>query len=330
MDARQQRIADDLAGAFSGELRFDRVARSIYASDASLYEIAPLGVAFPRHADDVSLLARYAEETNIPLIPRGAGTGLAGNAIGSGLVVDFSRDMTAILEIGEKTVRVQPGVVRDQLNRALREQERYFPPDPSNTAVTTVGGMLGVDAAGSHAIRVGSTRDHVLDVEVVLMGGARCRLGNEPIQSSAADSAEEGPQGELKRRLVSRLTHVLGQNRDLIQQRQPALIRNCAGYHLRTVLTETHLQLPRLLVGSEGTLALFTEATLHTIPLPAQRGVGLLLFGRMETAINVVQELVAQQPSACDLMDRRLLSLARESDPRFELMIPQTAEAGLI
>ncbi|MFV0446603.1 MAG: FAD-linked oxidase C-terminal domain-containing protein [Planctomycetaceae bacterium] len=330
MDGRQQRIADDLAGSFDGELRFDRVARAMYATDASLYQIAPVGVAFPRHADDVVSLARYAEEANLPLVPRGAGTGLAGSALGGGLVVDFSRWMTAIEALTDETVRVQPGVVRDELNRALRPLGRYFPPDPSNTAVTTVGGMLGVDAAGSHAIRVGSTRDHVVNIEAVLVGGERCTLGDEPIPGSGAAWGASPQDSELKRNLISRLAHLLRENRDLIQARQPSLIRNCAGYYLRSVLTEARLNMPRLLVGSEGTLALFTAATLHTSPLPPHRGVGLLLFGRLESAINVVQALIGQQPSACDLLDRRLLSLGRESETRFEQIIPLSAEAGLI
>lgn len=330
MDARQQRIADDLAGAFQGELRFDRVARSLYATDASLYEIPPLGVACPRHADDVALLARYAAENSLPLVPRGAGTGLAGGSIGGGLVVDFSRYMTGVLEFGEETVRVQPGVVRDQLNRQLRSRGRYFPPDPSNTAVTTIGGMLGVDAAGSHAIRVGSTRDHVLNLDVVLMGGESCVFGDEPLPGGELPDPHPTAADELKRKIVSRLAYVLKRHKDLIQQRQPPLIRNSAGYYLRSTLTDHRLHVPRLLVGSEGTLALFTAATLHTTLLPAHRGVGLLLFGRLETALSVVQALIGQQPSACDLVDRRLLSLGRESDPRFERLIPQSAEAALI
>jgi FAD/FMN-containing dehydrogenase/Fe-S oxidoreductase len=333
LDGRQQRIADDLAGAFAGELRFDRVARSIYATDASLYQIAPLGVAFPRHAEDVVALAKYAVEAELPLIPRGAGTGLAGSAIGDGLIVDFSRWMTSIELLGDETVRVQPGVVRDQLNRALRPLGRYFPPDPSNTAVTTIGGMLGVDAAGSHAIRVGSTRDHVVSIDAILMGGERCELGDEPLPGGGGGAAEWGRsrnESEHKKLLVTRLAHLLRKNRELIQERQPSLIRNCAGYYLRSVLSETRMNLPRLLVGSEGTLALFAAATLHTSPLPAHRGVGLLLFGRLDSALSVVQALIGQQPSACDLLDRRLLSLGRESNPQFERLIPVSAEAGLI
>lgn len=330
MDLRQQRIADDLAGAFEGDLRFDAVTRALYSTDASLYQVTPLGVACPRHVDDVALLARYAEEARIPLVPRGAGTGLAGGALGDGLIVDFSRYLTAIESIDEETVRVQPGVIRDTLNRALKPLGRYFPPDPSNTAVTTIGGMLGVDAAGSHAVRVGSTRDHVLSLNVVLIGGHRCTFQDEPVPAGPIAAEGKSVDQQYGARIAARVAHLLRVHRDLIHQKQPPLIRNCAGYHVRTVVNDQMLHLPRLLVGSEGTLAMTTAATLHTAPLPLHRGVALLLFGRMDSALSVVQALIEQQPSACDLLDRRLLSLGRESDPRFEACIPLTAEAGLI
>lgn len=306
----------------------------MYASDASLYEITPLGVAYPRSRDDVVALSKYCSEQNIPLTPRGAGTNVAGNSLGEGIIVDLSRHFTAIEEVTDKSVRVQVGVVRDTLNRKLREVGRYLPPDPSTTAVTTVGGMLAVDAAGSHAVRVGSMRDYVRSIEMVLPGGAWFEAKREPLSSLFPDLDPAmmlpGESVEAKRSIVSRLTRLLRDNEALIRERQPPLLRNCAGYSLRSVLSRDDLNLPRLLVGSEGTLGIFTEATLHTSPLPAHRGVALLLFGQLESAIRVVHAIADQQPSACDLMDRRLLSLARESDPRFEALIPKTAEAALI
>ena len=344
MDERRRRVIEDLSGALKGELRCDPLTVAMYASDASLYQIAPLGVVYPRDRDDVVLLARYSAEMDLPLVARGAGSGLAGSSLGSGLVIDFSRHMRRIEEIGEATVRVQPGIVRDRLNQALREHGRYYPPDPANSSVTTIGGMLAVDAAGSHSVRVGSTRDHVERIELVLAGGQTLDAGNEslellktppaaPVAAALLEGVVAGtPQDDpnAKRTIVSKLAKLLSDHRDLIRQKQPPLIRNCSGYHLRSVLTGTHLHLPRLLVGSEGTLGLFTEATLNTAPLPAHRGVVLLLFGQLEAALRAVRAIGRQQPSACDLMDRRLLSLAREADPRFEQMISPAAEAGLI
>lgn len=192
MDEQQQRIAEDLSGIFQGELRFDEVAREIYSIDAGIYEIRPLGVAFPRHREDVVALTQYAAESNLPLTPRGSGSGLAGGALGSGLIVDFSRHFQRIDLFDGETVRVEAGVVRDHLNRVLKPHGRYFAPDPFNTSVTTCGGMLAVDAGGSHAARVGSTRDHVQSIECVLAdgtlfeGGAH-RPGNVPANARIAD-----------------------------------------------------------------------------------------------------------------------------------------------
>lgn len=347
MDDRRSRIIEDLTAVLQGEIRCDPLTVSMYSTDGSLYQMQPLGVVCPRHRDDVVALVRYAAQEKIPLIPRGAGTGLAGESLGQGLVIDFSRHMREIEAIGETTVRVQPGVVCRTLNDRLRETGRYFPPDPSGAGVTTVGSMLALDAAGSHSLRVGSTRDHVETIEMVLASGQFVTIGDEPISQTGPNSQNENarqteslPAGNGSRQavadpraindLVAPLAQLLAENTQLILDRQPASIRNRCGYYLRGVLEKDRLRLARLLVGSEGTLGLFTAATLHTAPLPAHRGVVLLLFGKMEAAIRAVQAISLQQPSACDLLDRRLLSLAREADARFRELIPPQAEAALI
>ncbi|MEX2286655.1 MAG: anaerobic glycerol-3-phosphate dehydrogenase subunit C [Planctomycetaceae bacterium] len=333
MDERRQRILEDLTGVIDGELRCDPLTISMYSSDASLHQIAPLGVAFPRNREDVVALAKYAAEQSVPLIPRGSGTGVAGGALGAGLVVDFSRHMNRVIATDEDTVRVEPGIVRDRLNAVLARNGRYFPPDPSNSSITTVGGMLAVDAAGSHSVRVGSTRDHVQSIELVLAGGQTLEAGDEPLamlKSLATGAAEDSGSASVKGEIVGRLARLLADHEELIRKYQRPLVRNCSGYHLRGVKSETHLHLPRLLVGSEGTLGLFTAATLHTALLPARRGVVLLLFGQLEAAARTVQAIAPHQPSACDLLDRRLLTLAREADSRFEKLISPAAEAALI
>lgn len=339
MDDQRQRIAEDLAGMLEGEVRSDPLTIAMYSSDASLYEVAPWSVAFPRCVEDVAVLARYADESNLALIPRGAGTGLAGGALGSGIVVDFSRHMHRIERVDEETVRVQPGVVRSQLNRILAKHGRYFPPDPSNSEVTTVGGMLAMDAAGSHSVRVGSMRDHVQSVEMVLAGGQIIEFGNEALsildQPAGSPSVRNAPsettrEFEVRRNFSSRLSSMLREHAATIAEHQPALIRNCSGYHLKNVLTSSHLAMPRLLVGSEGTLGAFTAATLHTALLPSHRGVTLLLFSHLDDAVRAVQVIAPLQPSACDLLDRRLLSLAREADPRFAEILAPAAEAALL
>lgn len=344
VNEHQRRIVEDLRGQFSGEVRVDPLTISMYSTDASLYEMKPQAVAYPKSAEDVSVLAAYAEEEQIELIARGAGSGLAGGALGQGIIVDFSRHMTAIEQIGEETVRVQPGVVCGRLNHVLRQQGRYFAPDPSNASITTIGGMMGVDAAGSHAVRVGSTRDHVLSLDLVLAGGERIEASSIPLEAllrpaSAQTSFDEKFESAFEKlddqrssihSRLSRLVQLLKDNHDLIERYQPPMIRNCSGYQMRGVLRDQHLHLPRMLVGSEGTLGMFTSAVLHTSPLPEHRGVVLLLFGDMNSALEAVSIICKLQPSACDLLDRRLLGLGRESASFFEKAIPETAEAALL
>ena len=345
MDEQRRRIVDDLSGALDGELHCDPLTLSMYSSDASIYQITPLAVATPKSRDDVVSLAKYSAENHIPLIPRGAGSGVAGQAIGSGIVLDFSRYMRHIEAIDDRSVTVQPGVVREELNRVLRKRGLYFAPDPANASVTTIGSMLAIDAAGSRSVRIGSTRDHVRSLEVVLAGGHIANFGHESLDilkqppktheagGSILRDITSDPQvdsADVKRSIISRIAQLLVENAELIGERQPHMVRNCSGYYLRGVVAGEHLHMNRLLVGTEGTLGLFTSAKLHTSPLPEHRGLTLLLFGKMETAMNAVAVISKQQPSACDLLDRRVLSLGREADPKFAAMIPPTAEAGLI
>lgn len=357
MEDIRRKIAEDLPDALEGEVRTDDVTTAIYSTDASLYEIKPIAVAFPKHSTDVATLAAYASQNRIPLIARGAGTGLAGGCLGRGIVIDFSRHMNRILDVGEETVRVQPGVTLAALNQLLRKSGRSFAPDPSNAAITTIGGMIGVDAAGSHAFRVGSTRDHVSSIQCVLMGGQVVEFGCEPVSRRFAirqpdpGAAVHGdilrsreiippvrnetlPLSSLtpamrKQDVTEQLTAMLAESTDLIAGHQPLLLRNCSGYMLRGVLSGGRLDLPRLICGSEGTLALATEISLHTMPLTTHRGMIVLMFGSMDAALRAMQLLLVLEPSACDLMDRRLLSLGRDAAERFRDVVHPEAEAGL-
>lgn len=333
MRVRQSRLIEDLSGIFRGEILVDPLAQALYATDGSLHQVTPFGVACPRDRDDVLTLIRYAAENRMPIVPRGAGTSVGGEALGSGIIVDFSRHMNKIEEIAAQSVRVQPGVVHSQLNRVLRDSGRYFPPDPSNTATTTIGSMLALDAAGSHSIRLGSTRDHVVSIEAVLANGHYFEAANESRESLATTASESQLEEStsLKRMLVGRLAPLLTSHANLINEKQPARqFRNRAGYMLRGVVTDSHVSFPRLLIGSEGTLSVFTAATLRTAALPAHRCALLIIFESVESAVQAVRAIAGQNPSACDLLDRRLLTLARDVDPRFGSLIPAAAEAALI
>ena len=332
MDASEIRIREDLAGLFRGEIRSDPLGRAMYASDASLYQIAPLAVCSPRDDEDLTTLVKYAREEKLPLFPRGAGSGLAGESLGRGVIVDFSRHMRQVLSFGEQTVVVQPGIVLNELNRQLRPLGRYFPPDPSGAAITTIGGMLSVDAAGSHSLRIGSTRDHVARMELLLANGVRLSVGEELVGTGVVEPNDNGASAEqMLASLTTRLAHLLAANAGLILDKQPpGQFRNRSGYFLRGVLADGRLNFPRLLVGSEGTLALITAATLHTSPLPQCRGAMLLLYPSVDSAAEAVRHLVSEEPSACDLLDRRILTLACELDEQLARIVPASVEAALI
>lgn len=325
MDPQRARLEEDLRGLVSGEVRCDEVFVQLYASDASVFQIKPLGVVRPRSASDVQACVRYAAENRLPLHARGAGTGLAGESLGGGVVLDFSCHMRRVLEIGEDSVRVQPGVVLERLNSQLRAHGRFFGPDPAMAGVTTMGSVASVDSGGSHWLRYGSARRHVRAMQVVLADGTAIDAGREPLVRGRSEDPNE-----RKRALIDGLVEILARNAEAIVRHAPKSLVNRCGYRLQGVLAPDSLDLASLLVGSEGTLALFTEITLGTSPLPRHRGLALLLFDSLDSATRAVLEIAPLRPAACDLMDRRHLSLARQADSRYDSMIPGVTEALLL
>jgi FAD/FMN-containing dehydrogenase/Fe-S oxidoreductase len=324
MDQERERIQDDLRGLVEGDVRCDDVFLQLYASDASIYEIKPLAVIRPRSLRDVVAAVQYGAENHLPIHARGAGTGLAGESLGKGLVLDFSRYMRRLVDTSDDSVRIQPGIVHAQLNELLRPLGRQFGPDPAMSSVTTMGSVIAIDAGGSRWLKYGSARNHVLSLQVVLADGQVLEVAREPLDDRRAELHSR--RGQLTTSLVELLTR----EEALIRERQPQSAVNRSGYQLSGVLNGDYLDFTRLLVGSEGTLAIITEATVATQPLPKHRGVALLLFDRLESAAKAVIEVLALDPSACDLMDRRHLSLARESTVQYDLLIPPETEAVLL
>lgn len=320
MDLHQ--LKDDLQGFFKGEILFDEVARRLYSTDASIFQIKPAGVVVPLDEEDVCGLVRYAQEHGLALIPRGAGTGLAGEALGTGLVVDLSKHFRSIGEIGADTACVQPGVTCAALNARLREVGRRFAPDPASGDVCTIGGMVANNASGARAIRYGYTRDHVRSLRAVLDNGAAVSLPATPLPADADAHLRD---------IVTALGFLFDENHDLIAASRPRTPFDRLGYHLHGVRRGSAIDLPRLLVGSEGTLAFVTEATVATLPLPAGSCLALVAVTALEQAVELVQHLLPSSPSACEVMDRRLLSLARGSDASIVgQLVPTAAEAVVL
>jgi FAD/FMN-containing dehydrogenase/Fe-S oxidoreductase len=325
LDQQRERLQDDLRGLISGEARCDELFLRLHAGDASIYEIRPQAVIRPFHAADVSACVRYAREKRLPVHARGAGTGSAGESLGTGIVVDFSKFLRRIIRIDGEKVRVQPGMALERFNAQIHASGRVFGPDPGHGEVTTLGGLIGRDSAGSRWLKYGSPGDRLLSLQVVLADGEILELGREPLLDGQSTSTIP-----RKKELIDRLAALLRDRAELILSRRPQGPLKRCGYHLDGVLGEDYLDVARVLAGSEGTLALVTEATLATQPLPGPRGVTLLLFESLEKAARTVREILPWNPTACELMDRRHLSLARESEVRFDLLVPAEAEAVLL
>ena len=323
-EVQHVRIKEDLSGFFQGELLFDDLSRALYSTDASIFQVMPLGVVIPKNEEDIQGLVRYAGEHQIPLIARGAGTGLAGEALGRGLVVDFSCHLRSILEVGEETVRVQPGVGYHELQSHLASIGRRFAPDLTSGVQCTIGGMLATNASGARALIHGYTRQHVAKLRVVLNNGDVADVGQEP--RPYVDEPISGRLGEISVGVID----LLNRSAELIQTQRPKTPFNRCGYLLDDVLLPGHLNWPRLLIGSEGTLALFTEATLRTIPLARGRSLVLLGWEGLDGALEAARQILDAAPASCELVDRRLVTLTRGLGDDLRTLIPDAVEVILL
>ena len=341
MDREQQRcrIEEDLRGIVTGEVLCDAASLSLYATDASLSEVWPLAVVRPRTTDDVAATVRWAAERQIPVHPRGAGSSLAGGSLGPGVVIDCGRFLRRIIQTDGDEVRLQPGVVAAQLEEHLGRRTCSLGIDPANSWVTTVGGMIGRNSSGSRFARYGAMSGRIISARVVLADGTIVEFTpTAPASSSPAPTGDDAasPAGTAARlrQLASSVADILASSRELIAAAQPPARATHGGYQLhdllRTLQRDGLIDLPRLLCGAEGTLGIVTEATLRTVPAEAATAVGLFLFDSLDRAAEAALMLRPLSPEACDLFDKRHLTLARSAKPAFDQLIPPIADAALL
>ena len=292
-------LVESLRRAGIGDVDDSKLARALYSSDASLYRVPPRVVVRPRDADELVAAVEVCRETATPLTMRGAGTSIAGNAVGPGVVVDTSRHLSRVVEVdGEAgTATVQPGAVHASLQRAAAPHGLRYGPDPSTHSRCTIGGMIGNNACGSRALAYGRTSDTVVGLEAVTIGGERLRLGS-------GDTDGGSPVAASLRRLVDGALAP-------IRTHLGRFDRQGSGYGLEHLLPENGFDLARALVGSEGTLAVVTEATVRLVPAPAHTGLVVLGYETIYAAADAVPVVQEHRPIACEGIDTRLVDVVR-------------------
>lgn len=328
-------LAAELQQVVQGEVRFDGYSRMLYSTDASLYQIQPVGVVIPKSEEDVQATIEIAAKRKIPILPRGSGSSLAGQAVGAAIVIDFSKYMGDLINIDTeaRTVTVQPGMTITPLNRALGKHGLMLGPDPASADRATVGGTIGNNATGSHSILYGMMADHVVSAKVFLADGSRANLS--PLDAEALAAKARG--SSLEASIYQRLPLLINGVMDEIVTRWPKHWRRASGYNLDRLAAALlpadqrsrlsfdtrfrpavcnperidRFNLAQLLTGSEGTLAVMTEVTVGLVPKPAKTALAVIHFDDVVEACATVPDVLETEPSASELMDKQMMDLAR-------------------
>ena len=317
-----------LRAELTGEVQFDRFSRGRYATDASHYQVMPIGVVAPRTIEEADRAIAIARSEGATVLARGGGTSQAGQTVGKSLVVDCSKYLTRILDLDVKRARctVEPGIVLDDLNRQLKPHGLWFPVDISTSSRATIGGMAGNNSCGGRSMRYGTMRDNVISIEALLADGTLAHFGR--IGGNLKDVP--APLRPLAKDLLA----IGAREADEIAARFPKVQRRVGGYNLDALVPgKNDINLAHVLIGGEGTLAFSTRIELKLSPLLGRRAVGACHFGSFSEAMNSAQHIVRLKPNAVELMDRTMVELARQIpifQPTLEKFVRETPEAILL
>ncbi|MBX9589377.1 MAG: FAD-binding protein [Hyphomonadaceae bacterium] len=302
------RLAARLKGELQGDVLFDRFSRGRYATDASHYQIEPVGVVVPRTDDDVRAAMAMAREEGVPVLPRGGATSQSGQTVGRALVMDFSKYLNRLVafDATAKTCVVEPGIVLDELNRQLKPSGLWFPVDVSTASRATIGGMTGNNSCGTRSIRYGIMRDNVLAIDAILADGTDARFAE-------AGSGDGRNVPDAARELMRDLIALGRREADHIAQAFPGVSRRVGGYLIDALApAKGPINLATLLCGSEGTLAISRRIALKLAPLPRNKALGICHFATFRQAMEATQHIVKLGPVAVEVVDRTLIELARD------------------
>jgi len=317
-------LASRLERETEAEVLFDSFSRGRYSTDASIYQIEPLGVTVPKTRADVAAIMEIAAQEGIPVLPRGGGTSQCGQTVGEALVVDVAKYLNQVLDFDSqsRTAWVEPGLVLDHLNAVLKPHGLWFPVDVSTGSRATIGGMAGNNSCGARSIRYGPMRDNVRAIDAVLTNGTEMRFGE------VSDNTSGATQTAAQEELVSRMLDIGRREAGEIKEQFPDLMRRVGGYNIDALTPggarrgswsqstvgrpQTHPNLAHLLVGSEGSLAFSTRIQLDLQPLPAHKALGVCHFPTFHAAMESAQHIVKLEPAAVELVDRTMIELSRD------------------
>jgi anaerobic glycerol-3-phosphate dehydrogenase C subunit len=322
-----EEIASDLEKIIEGTVLSDDLSRTIYSSAACIYSVRPRVIVQPRHREDVVECVRYAGKTGIPLTARGGGTGRAGQGIGEGILLDFVRYMNRVVEIGpeKEWVRVQPGIILGRLNAGLRPLKKFFPIDPSTSDYCALGGMIANNSSGPHAIKYGATRDWVKSLEVVLSSGEVIHTGPRVLDKiKTSEGLQYGEKG-----IYPAVLDLLHRYEGPLREEKPETMKNSCGYDLWQVRKDGFLDLTPLLVGSEGTLGIFTEAEVGLADFGGKTHSALIYFDSLEPVGKATEEILKLSPTMLEIMERQIIDLARDKYKEMKPFLPEGIEATL-
>ncbi|HEV8679380.1 MAG TPA: FAD-binding and (Fe-S)-binding domain-containing protein, partial [Stellaceae bacterium] len=306
------RLEARLRRELQGEVMFDRFSRGRYATDASIYQIEPLGVVVPKGREDVAAALEIAREEGVPVLPRGGGTSQCGQTVARALVLDCSKYMDGVvaLDTAARRVRVQPGVVLERLNASLRRHKLFYPVDVSTGDRATIGGMTANNSCGARSLRYGNMVHNVRAIDAILADGSAAHFAEVPGNFGPNGADQVGP--ERYRGLVRDMRALHRREAAEIEARFPKVQRRVGGYNIDMISDSGH-NMAHLLVGSEGTLAFFTEIELDLQPIPSHRVLGICHFPSFYKAMEAAQHIVKLDPAAVELVDRTMIELARDN-----------------
>jgi FAD/FMN-containing dehydrogenase/Fe-S oxidoreductase len=299
----------ELQRVVKGDIRFDAYSRLLYSTDASMYQVEPIGVVIPRHTDDVQAVLEVANRWDVPVLPRGGGTSLTGQTVNYAVILDYSAHLNQVIEVNQEELwaRVQPGLVQDELNQHLRPMGLLFGPDTSTSSRATLGGMIGNNSGGSHSIAYGLTIDHVLELTTILADGSKAVFGEVTPQAFEEKMKLSGLEGEIYRRVA----HIKNIYRDEILARYPKYWRRVCGYNLDELAKDRPLNMARLVVGSEGTLLNVVEAKVRVVERPKKTALVVVHYRDIQEALESSQDILETGPYSVEMTDKMILDLAR-------------------